>query len=258
LATTTASAAPVDQSGRFLLTGHFQLRIDDTVQKDARIYMTESGLPRLLVVGGDLPSPIVVTAGQGTVRGVKEEQIVFPEDRPHVARVPEEALQREGPAKISGQRLYFHLPGGRRGIIEPRDPLVGVLSPERIIEELPEFARNARSYEPHIGQLRLLRTADAAEVHVFFGTWCRHCEKIVPHLVKLAQELEGEELEIRFHALPEKISENPLARQLRVKAVPTAIVMRGGMSADAVVSRLSGDQLKRPEAALSAALFGGR
>jgi thiol-disulfide isomerase/thioredoxin len=246
------------ETERYLLTGHFQLRIDDTVQQDARVYMTQAGSPKLLVVAEELPSPIVLTAGERTVRGVEEEKLVFPEDEPHVARVPKKALKRKGPAKISGPRVYFHLPSGRRGIIEPREPIVGQLSPQKIVDELPEFARNTRSYEPHVGQMRLLQRSDPAVVHVFFGTWCRHCEKVVPRLVKLAQQLDGDSLSIRFHAIPEKISEHPLARQLDVKAVPTAVVMRGGNSADAVISRLEGDELKRPEAALSAVLFGGR
>jgi thiol-disulfide isomerase/thioredoxin len=258
MAASPAAADDGSSSSRYLLTGHFQLRIDDRVQEDARVYRAESGAPEILVAGGDLPGPLLLTARERTIRDVDPEKLTFPGDGRQVAVIANGALGRQGPAKVTGQRLYFHLSGGRRGIVEPRDAILGRITVEQILEDLPEFARNVDAYQANVGQMRLLSTAEDAQVHVFFGTWCSHCEQIVPRMVKLQQELAGKGPEITYHGVPRRISEDPLARRLSVHAVPTAVVVRGGsLSPDSVVARLSGGELERPERALSAALFGG-
>jgi thiol-disulfide isomerase/thioredoxin len=257
-AASPAAADDGSSSSRYLLTGHFQLRIDEQVQEDARIYKAESGAPEILIAGGDLPGPLLLTARERTIRDVAPDKLSFPGDGQQIAVVEEGALGRQGPAKVTGQKLYFHLPGGKRGIIEPREAILGEITAERILEDLPEFARNVDGYEANVGQIRLLSSASDARVRVFFGTWCSHCEQVVPRLVKLQQQLEGEGPTITYHGVPRRISEDPLARRLDVHAVPTAVVFRGdALDPASVVGKLSGAELDRPEQALSAALFGG-
>lgn len=246
-----------EEAERFLLTGHFQFRIGESVQDQARVYKSESGAPRVLVVADELGSPVLLTAGERTIQRVDPDSLSFPEERPHEALLSEGGLGRPGPAKISGQNLYFYLPDGQRGIVEPKDPILGEMSVERIFDELPEFARNAEDYEANVGQLRLLESASDAEIHVFFGTWCRHCESIVPRLIRVQQQLDGEGPAITYHAVPQRIREHALARRLRVRSVPTALVLRGPLSPQSVVARLAGGQLEKPELALTSALFGG-
>lgn len=251
----TFAAQAVEE--RYLLTGHFQLRIDDDVRPDAKIYLVDKGPPKLLLVSDALEQPVLLTAGERIVQALPAEAVEFHEDDPHVATLDSARAGESGPAKLSGQSVLFSLPEGKRGVLEPREPVLGEMTPDQIFAELPEYERAASSYEPVVGQVRLLRQYQGIEVHVFFGTWCRHCEQVLPYVAKLAKVMDGSPMKFHFHAVSHKMVDDPLVRHLDVASVPTAVVMDGGVSGTEL-ARLAGDKLRRPESALCAAIVGAR
>lgn len=247
-----AAAAPAraQEAETFTPTGHYQLRIADRAVPEAQIFQSGSGVPRLLLVGGGLPQPVLITAGAKTAELLDAARIVARENG-DVGLAPG-AGGPSAPLTVDGRRLKASV-AGKPIVVEPREALVGDVTPEQMLAHMPEYRRNHDTYKPRLGDVRLLGTLkEPTEVSVFFGTWCPHCEKYVPRLIRVLQDVGNPNLKLRLHGLPAKVDEDPLARQMKITAVPMAFVLRGEQE----VARLEGQNWEHPESALAALLFG--
>lgn len=246
-------AAPAAaESVRFAETGHYQLRIDGEKDDAARLYLSE-GVPRLLVRSERLTAAWLIVSQEKTARSLPAASVACEgdEDRCDVdlAGEPAEGL----PVTIQAGKLRFQ-GEGHVLLVEPRDPLLGLLTAADLLRELPEYRRGAAAYVPRRGDLRLLRTLhDPVEVEVFFGSWCPHCERFIPRLLAVLQQLDNDAIHVRFRGLPRRFGDDPVARQFGIEGTPTAVLRRGTRE----IGRITGAEWERPEAALSAVLFGG-
>ncbi len=239
--------------GQHLLTGHWQLRVDDQLDPEARIYMQRAPL-QIVLISEALPAPLLIEPSKKSAVPIAEEAATIdPEDADALLVDASKTVGRSVSVVFSGQVTRITL-GKKRLVIEDRDPLIGEFSVEQLRDSLPEFRRGLNLYEPGAGNMRLLeRVEQDVEIHVFFGTWCPHCERLVPRLAKVLAQLETSKLTARYHLLPRRMSEDDTARQYGVGAVPTVILIADGK----VLGRLEGRQLSRPETALTRVLFGG-
>ncbi len=245
-----AGAPPV----RVFLTGHLQLTVGDTVDPGARIYRTEGGVPRVLVESDRLPGPVLVLAGEKKARLLPGDAVGPVEGDPDARAVDAGAAPiEETSIAVSRGKVRFTI-GGTALVLGPGEPLLGEQPPEALLERIPEYRRNAARYRPSKGDLALLRRVHGqVEVLVLFGTWCPHCERFVPRLIRVVEELgEVPGLAFRFVGLPGEIERDPLAREYGIEGVPTAIVLRDGKQ----VGRIYGAAWEHPEAALTTILFG--
>ncbi|UCF67019.1 MAG: thioredoxin family protein [Acidobacteriota bacterium] len=256
-----------DQAPRvFQRTGHFQLRVDGELDEQARLFLSE-GVPRLVIEAAALSAPVLVAAQEKTVTVLDASWLsASGSDRSEPAPVPDvddaDTVTLEWPdaaapaargVSVERGRVRFQIEG-IAFVVEPRDAVVGSLTQEQVFELLPEYRRNAASYEPRKGEMLLLGSLEQpTEVDVFFGSWCPHCERYVPRLLRVLEGLDGSALTYRLYGLPEKLSDDPLARQFGIEVTPIAIVRRG----EREIGRISGQLWNRPEAALTALLFGG-
>ncbi len=245
------AVADGDASLVLLRTGHFQLRLGDQPDPEARIYRSE-GIPRLLVEAPSLGAPWLVVAGAKVARRLDPAAVAPVEGEPDAVTANPAATTSEVPITIEGLALVFESDRGRV-VLEPAEPLTGERAADELLAALPEYRRGAAEYEPGRGELRLLAKVEGpVEVDVFFGSWCPHCERIVPRIIKLSRSLDGNAIHFRFHGLPRKFEDDPLARQYEIGAVPVVLVRRGSE----IVARLEGRVLIRPEQALTSVLFG--
>lgn len=235
------------------LTGHYQARVNDALTAEAKLYLTPPGAtPKLLVIAPGLAQPVLVTAGEKTVVPVDPVRIVGGEAE-SITLAPGASAVSPGQLTIDGTRLRF-VSSGVRVVVEPRDPLLGERTLDDLLAFMPEYRRNAAAYHPRRGDLRLLGTIrDKVEIDVYFGTWCPHCEQVVPRLIRVVQDLKSPNLAVRFHGLPTRINDDPTARQLKLEGVPTGFIRRGGE----IVATFTGENLVVPEQALAAALLYG-
>ena len=251
-ATFEAQAAGAVDEGRFLLAGHFQLRVNGKVEPDARLFWGGQGVPRLLVVTPALSRPVMIIAGEKRVVALAPADIVADPSDPEAALVRRSGTDAGPSLEIDGAKLKFTL-GAARAAVEPRDPLLGDATPERLLAYMPEYRRNAAAYAPQIGAMRMLESLPGkAEVVVYFGTWCPHCEHFVPRLLKVAQSLHGKGIVFRFHGVPGTAGFDDDAKRANVQAVPVAIVRRDGQ----VLGRIEGEKWEQPEVALGGILLG--
>ncbi len=84
-------------------------------------------------------------------------------------------------------------------------------------------------------------------MRVYFGTWCPVCGRLVPRVIKLADELEGSKVRFEYYGLPQPMSDDPITKADKLHGVPTAIVYLG----DKEVGRLSGGDLNAPEKSIA-------
>ncbi|MDQ7005613.1 MAG: thioredoxin family protein [Acidobacteriota bacterium] len=235
----------------FLLTAHFQLRAHGQPDPDAKIYVA-TGQAAVLVLSETLQRPVLLTAREKTAQALEPEAVTpDPEDPDRLLVDPNRTLGRPLVAKVSSGRLSFVV-AGKRVVVEPAEPWLGDATAAEILDRLPEQRRAARLYTPRLGQMRLLaRHERPLELLVFLGSWCPHCERLIPRLIRVLEDLGDKAPAARFHLVPRSIIDDLLARQYGVKQIPLVIVFEG----EKEIARLSGEELKRPEAALARVLF---
>lgn len=244
-------SSPAVATVELALTGHFQVRVGGSIDSAAKIYKTERGVPHFLLQSPALGQPWVIAAGDRKASRLAPKAVTSKEDDAVVVDLS--ASEGAMPITIQGRNVVFESDQGPVAL-EPREPILGERSPEHLLEAMPEYRRVASAFQPAKGQMRLLETLEqATDVEVFFGTWCGHCEKLVPRVMRLAQLVANPKLRFHFHGLPGRMSEDPTARQYEVNAVPSMVVRQG----DRIIARLEGADLAAPEQSLTAALFGG-
>lgn len=255
----SAGAAPLGPGlpqadpNQFFLTGHHQFRLAGELVKDAQIYKVLSGQPRIVVIAPGLAQPILFSAADKQVIPIAKERLIFrPDDPESFTLQPVESFAKGERLVVDGLNLKSQVEG-KPILIESRDPLVGETAPEGILAYMPEYRRAAAAFQPGKGDLKLLASlTEPADIEVFFGIWCPHCEKMIPRLLKVVESLKNPNIRFHFHGLPQIFSEDPLPRQYKVIGVPVAIVRRG----EKILGRIDGPKLEHPETALSSLLFG--
>lgn len=230
-------------------TGHFQLRFGDAVVEDAKIYRSE-GVPRFLVESAAIEGPWLLVAGERVARRLPPDAVREVDGLVATREVDATRGGEPRDLKIAGRNVWFDT-GAGVATLEPREPLIGEKSTDELFEFMPEYRRYAAGFTPGRGQMQILENVDAEiDVEVFFGTWCPHCEKLVPRVMRLSDELSNPKLRFHFHGLPTRFVDEPMARQFQVNAVPVLIVRKGGE----VLQRFEGRDLLAPDKALVAAL----
>ena len=248
-----AVMAPVPaEQQEFLRTGHFQLKAFGQIDPAAEIYIAKS-VASVLVISEKLQKPVLIVAGEKEATALEEGAVIPAPDRPDARLVDvSKTLGRPLVLKIVGRDLSF-IAGGKRVVVQPLDPILGDVNVEDLLARIPELRRAKQAYTPRTGQMRLLAKLQRhLRLLVFMGSWCPHCEQLVPRLLKVAEDLPGRPLEIALHLVPRSMSGDLLARQYRVGAVPTVLIIEDGKE----IARLEGEDLKRPEAGLTRVLFG--
>jgi thiol-disulfide isomerase/thioredoxin len=253
LAVPFPAASAADAPARYQMSSHYQLRLNDKLEKEARFYQVLGGVPRLVIVVPGMPQAVLVAAGEKTASALDPTRVTPSADDPDTVTVsPSPVAPQTSPVTIDGTKLRFAL-GPSKMIVEPHDALTGEVTPEQLLAYSPEYRRLSAAYKPGRGDLRLLETLPAeTELDVFFGSWCPHCEQMIPRLLRVLQELKTGNLKVHLHGVPTKIDEDPLARQYKVVGVPTGILHRGSER----LATLEGQNWERPESTLAALLFG--
>jgi thiol-disulfide isomerase/thioredoxin len=248
-----AAPAPAAAGAQpFYLSGKRIVRVAGTIDEKARVYLG-LGTPRAVILSPALGPPVYVASGEKTATVIEASRVQQSPDDPDAVLVDADGVTGGVPLTVDGLELRFAV-AGKPVVLESRPPkLTGDLTADQLLAAIPEYRRNAKTYLPGKGDLRLLATiTEPAEIDVFFGTWCPHCEQNVPRMIKVAQELNSPVLTFRYHGLSEKFADDPLARQYQLQGVPVALVKRG----DKLLARIEGPSWARPEAALSAVLVG--
>ena len=225
----------------------FMAKLDGRTLADAEVFQSKAA-GSFLILGSDLPAPVVVKIRDGQVQTVDLMKVNRRDDGT-VELLPNAALANQGAFQVTADRsgIQFTV-DGRRGELLEKPPLLGSQNLDGLADHSPEYRRSADSYSPSDPIVNKLKEqSDNVEVKVYFGSWCGACKQMVPRIMKLAEKLEGSKISFDFYGLPRGIVSDPEATRVDIHAVPTGVIYREGRE----IGRIEGAGWKVPELALN-------
>jgi hypothetical protein len=161
------------------------------------------------------------------------------------------ALNPIGPATLDGAAIVFDCDGVEARLVPP-EPLLGWLKPARLVDEHPEYERDARKYSPNAASMEALRKrTEEVRVFIYFGTWCPTCNLVIGSIMRVERDLSKERTNFRvdYYGLPRAPDawEDPEAKKAQVEQAPTGTVYLN----EKFIGRIVGNAWIRPEAALA-------
>jgi hypothetical protein len=238
-----AHAAPI-QLGQ---TGQFQVEVRGAVERDAKIYRSFTPPQAFLVTTAAFRRPVLITTGPTSARLIDAARVVHDATDPQIVRVDESGpVQDTMTVRFEGPKLTVARDGVSMTLV-PSPPLLGKQTIEQLVVALPEYRRNASYYTPDRSAVDELRNLQQpAELFVVFGSWCSHCEGVVPRLVRVLQDAGPTKLAVTFHGVPQG-GGDPVANTLGVTGLPTGVVRRDGKE----IGRLKDTDWDAPETSLA-------
>lgn len=226
------------------LTGDYQIRVDGELIKDAEVYRGARP-PAFLILSPVLPAPTLLAPGQGTVATLNLMKLAK-RSNGTIDVLPGATQALEGRFQMESDAVTFTV-GGKNVRLEEKPPLLGLHGAEDLKDYSAIYEKGSASYTPNESTLSQLEgQSTAVRVRIFFGSWCPLCQRTVPHIVRVAEELESSKFDFEFYGLPRGFGEEPEARKFGVTGVPTGIVFVDGKEA----GRIEGNSWLRPEQAL--------
>lgn len=238
---------------QFASTGQFQVQARGSVDPNARVYRSVLPPWQFLVMTFAFPRPVLVTTGPAGARLVDAKRVTPDPADPQSVR-----FDTTGPvADLLGVRFDGpNLVLDRDGVIvtlAPSPPVLGNKTLEELVVAIPDYRRSAATYSPDPAAIAALaKQTQPAELQVFFGSWCSHCEQMVPRLVRVLDAAKPPKLTVSFHGVPQGRATDPEADAARITALPTGIVRRDGKE----IARLTDEDWEAPEKSLLAVLDG--
>jgi thiol-disulfide isomerase/thioredoxin len=229
----------------FKINGDFVLEVDGEVLRGSEIFFSERAVA-YLVMAPDLSSPIMISPRTRTVESVHLMKVMKKNGGASVDILADAELTPISSFKLQDSNVVFTL-NDKTAKLKPKPWLLGLHKGDRLKEHNPEYAFGAAEYTPAASYIEALRGIQKdVRVRVYFGSWCPHCKRIVPRILRVADELEESRLRFEYYGLPSPFGDEPEAVRAGIHSVPTVVVFIGGEEA----AQLSGDDLNAPEAAL--------
>lgn len=229
----------------FQQTGAYILLVNGQVDPKAEVYINES-LPAYLILPSK-QSPILITPREGTVETVQMLKVARQKDGT-VDLLADAVLTPQGKFTLAGERVDFSSEGKKLNL-SPKPPLLGLKKAADLKVHSPEYVRSAKTYTPNAQSVAALKKqAKPVRVLVFFGSWCPHCKEVLPHLLRVEDEIRGSGSKIQFdYRGIAKDFKDPEVLRLKIGEVPTAVVYVNGQE----IGRIVRNDWNTPEVALS-------
>ena len=244
----TAPSVPSDNVLRdFQRTGEYVLLVNGQADPGAEIYVNRS-IPAYLILPTTTMSPILITSGALKVETVPRQKVVRQQDGT-VDLLADTAPKLQSKLNVSDGRVDF-TSEGKKASLSPNPPLLGLKKAADLKKHTPEYAQDARTYSPNpVSLAKLKKQATPVRVLVFFGSWCPHCKEMLPHILRVEDEIQGSKIQFDYRGIPRNFDDAEFQR-LKISEVPTAVVYINGKE----IGRLTRDDWAAPEVALSVML----
>lgn len=243
--TLLAGGIPSDNVMRgFIPTSEYDVVVAGKTVPSAEVYQNTT-IPAILVLSTSLSSPVLLTPRAGKVESVHIMKVAKKADGT-VDLLADAVLSPLGAFRMDGESVAFTV-DKKPVSLKPRPAVIGNRRNADLKVAIPEYARGAQNYTPNATAIAALKKeTDAVVVRIFFGSWCPHCREHVPLLLKVEDEVKNPKIQFQYYGLPRDFND-PEAKKLEIKSVPTGIVYIGGRE----VGRLSGAGWNNPEVLLS-------
>jgi thiol-disulfide isomerase/thioredoxin len=240
-----APAPPADFARALALSGGYTLEVDGKSDAQARFFEGEPPVHVVVLSSGG--AAFLLDRATQTVRRL-EKKLVLESSPGALTLLPGAvAAPLAGGYQPDGAGVRFS-DASRSYYVVPKPPLLGEVTPEKILAHSPEYRLAMDQYSPSQAAVEAIRRCSStSRIEVFYGSWCPFCRRHVPRLLKALEQAKGTPLSSRFVALPKGFSQEKAAADRGVQRVPTLIVFDGLRE----VGRLQGPDWERPEEALA-------
>ncbi len=123
------------------------------------------------------------------------------------------------------------------GSLRGRQEIVGAVTPEELLRELPEWQAVAASYSPAPEAVERLRAVSREVlVEVVLGTWCDDSKSHVSELMKVLEAVDNPLIRATYAGVPEDKAKRAVFLQGRdIVKIPTFIVSVEGVEKGRIV-----------------------
>jgi thiol-disulfide isomerase/thioredoxin len=219
----------------------YGVQIDGLQNPDVGLFQVV-GKPYMLVYGSGIEPAYVISLKPQEVRPVRSAEITVKTDMEVVLAevsflsTSPSPWANDGPAAI----VFY---GGNQRIRVARVPaLVGETTLEELFTKHPLYRRGMDKYTPKQGAIaRLKQVSQPVRIEVWFGSWCSHCQRVVPRFLKVMQAAGNPNVEIVYHGVPRQFGDYQPTTEKQVRGLPTFIFMRDGKE----FTRIRGGGMKR-------------
>lgn len=202
----------------------YRVQIDGVLSPQARLF-SSNGRPSMLLMAPELKQPIVLQVDGREVMMVNAAAI---EGGPVPDKVILPDSEIHGPASpytMNGDVVVFFL-DGRKVQLMRKPPIVGAMTMEEILVQLPAYRKGMEAYSPAESDTSYLRAYRfPVQIEVFFGSWCPHCRETVPRFLKTINVISNANIKVSMVGVPvPPFIDYPPAKEKSVQGVPTFIV----------------------------------
>ncbi len=231
-------------------SGDFIVAIDGKELPKLEIYRSEAARS-LLLIGSELASPVLVDLGAMAAESLDLMKVSKQIDGT-VDVLADATLSPLGKARQDGAELVVAL-GAKEMRIRQRPFQLGPKSGAELLESNAGYRWTANRFTPDATAMKRLKgQRKPVRVLTFFGSWCSHCKRHLPLLLKVEQGLQGGKIKFDYYGLPNGFGDEPEAKKYGINGVPTAILFEG----DQEIGRVPASQWSSPELALDLLLNG--
>ena len=230
--------------------GEFAFELAGAPLKNVEIFHSERA-GAFLIMAPELSSPLLINTRTGQVESVHLMKVAK-RGNGTIDLLADATFNQAGSFRLEGAEVHFEVKGKPAKLLR-KDDLVGLHGAEKLLGYKADYAFRAGQYSPKPSDLAALRAEDKeVRVLIYFGTWCPTCSRLVPRVLKVAEELEGSKIHFEYYGLPRQMNTDPRTERDKVTGVPTGIVYVGNRE----VGRLSVKELNAPEAGIKGILAG--
>ncbi|MGD8377589.1 MAG: thioredoxin family protein [Acidobacteriota bacterium] len=178
---------------------------------------------------------LVAAPGDGTWLYVRPATRRFqPLNPASVQDADERTVTVVPPPASRGRSLTYDLAAGALLLGEegglaviPTPDLLGETTAEAFLGLCPELQDRELAYEPDPGAVgELAACTRPITVEIYFGSWCPHCQQVLPRLLRALRDADNDHLDVRLYALPRKLE---ASGGRGVRKVPTIVLLEGGV-----------------------------
>ncbi|HVS65057.1 MAG TPA: thioredoxin family protein [Thermoanaerobaculia bacterium] len=231
---------------------NFILEVNGERDEGAEIYVQQR-LPAYLVLPSKASSPVLLVPRTKQVQAVHIMKMTRRPDG-FLDLAPDAVYASRGQFELEGTDLVFEI-DGTRYTLKDKPALLGLKVAADLKEYADSYVTLAQSYTPSADALSKLEAEDREIlVRVYFGSWCPFCQRYLPRMVRVADELAGSKskVAIDFYGFPQDFSQDSTARTMNIRSVPTGVVFIDGKEA----GRIQSEEWQAPEKAVVEILGG--
>lgn len=229
-APSTAAAGPLQENAprSWYRNYDYGVEVDGQSMPDAGLY-TLLGKPYMLVFAPMLDTAYVLTTEPKVVRPVRRDQVTPRSEVEVVLAETSFADAAPIPWRQDGDTAVVFYAAQRRFKVARVPPLLGRTTLEALFGHSPVWKRGMEAYRPSPEAVASLRQAqEPVTVEVWFGSWCPHCQHVVPMFLKIVQAAANPKIQIEYYGVPREFGTYAPAVEKGIKGLPTFIFVKGG------------------------------